>query len=111
MAKDQSDSPLLNLLREMTTLSLEGEWLDDRTMILSRIAALAASDASPRSYALNIGAAEDLAITPEEIRGVLGAIAPIVGTARIVTAMSNIAQVEGVALSDFTDLEDDGSST
>src|SRR5262249_1933788 len=102
----EAESPLLDLLREMTTLSLEGKWLDDRTVILTRIAALVASDASPHSYALNIGAAEDLEITPEEVRGVLGAIAPVVGTARIVTAMSNIAEVEGLALSDFTDLLD-----
>jgi alkylhydroperoxidase/carboxymuconolactone decarboxylase family protein YurZ len=103
--KQQAESPLLDLLEEMTALSLDKKWLDERTVILTRIAALAASGASPHSYALNIGAAQDLKIKPEDIRGVLGAIAPIVGTARIVAAVGNIAKSKALALSEFTELE------
>ena len=101
MPKQEADTPLLDLLTEMTTLSMERSALDERTVVLTRIAALAASDASPPSYALNIGAAEDLNVTAEEIRGVLVAIAPVVGTARIVAAMRNIAEVDALALEEF----------
>ena len=101
MPKQEADTPLLDLLTEMTTLSMERSALDERTVVLTRIAALAASDASPPSYALNIGAAEDLNVNAEEIRGVLVAIAPVVGTARIVAAMRNIAEVHALALEEF----------
>jgi len=106
MPHEETESPLLDLLNQMTALSFDRKWLDDRTRILVRIAALAASDASSRSYALNLGAAEDLDIKPEEIRDVLGAIAPIVGTARIVAAIANIVKVKALALDEFTELEE-----
>ena len=105
MPKQEADTPLLDLLTEMTTLSMERSALDERTVVLTRIAALAASDASPPSYALNIGAAEDLNVNAEEIRGVLVAIAPVVGTARIVAAMRNIAEVDALALDEFMHVE------
>ena len=105
----QSESPLFEQLTEMMQLSFDRKWLDDRSIILTRIAALAASDASARSYALNIGAAEDLQVKPEEIRGVLGAIAPIVGSSRIVTAIGHIAKTKALALEEFKELEDSGS--
>jgi len=104
VASRESETPLVDLLREMTTLAFDRSRLDERTVVLTRIAALAASDAAPQSYGLNIGAAEDLGVDPEEIRDVLVAIAPIVGTARIVAAMGNIAKVEALALHEFTEL-------
>jgi hypothetical protein len=54
--------------------------------MLVRIAALVAVDAPPISHALNLEAASDLDIDPDQVRGVLAAIAPIVGTARIASA-------------------------
>lgn len=55
-------------------------------------------DAPPASYMLNLGAASEIGIDAEQIRGVLTAIAPIVGTARIVSATGNIARALGIAL-------------
>jgi 4-carboxymuconolactone decarboxylase len=46
---------------------------------------------------MNLGAAADFDIDPERIRGVLSAIAPIVGTARVVSATTKI--VEALAIS------------
>jgi alkylhydroperoxidase/carboxymuconolactone decarboxylase family protein YurZ len=92
MANQETDTPILDLLTGMTALSLEATSLDDRTVLLTRIAALVASDAPPISYALNVGAAGDLGVDPDEIRGVLAAIAPIVGTARVAGAIGNVVK-------------------
>ena len=85
-----SDTPVLDLLASMTADSIEASSLDPETLILVRIAALVAIDAAPTSYLLNLKAVSDLEIDPDQVRGVLAAIAPIVGTARIVTALSKI---------------------
>ena len=66
--------------------------------MLVRIAALAAVDAPPVSYLLNLGAASELGIDAEQVRGVLAAIAPIVGTARIASATGKIVDALEVAL-------------
>ncbi|HWH99234.1 MAG TPA: carboxymuconolactone decarboxylase family protein [Propionibacteriaceae bacterium] len=75
-----SETPVLDLLASMTADSLEASSLDPQQIALVRIAALVASDAPPVSYALNLALASDLGLTPDDVRGVLTAIAPIVGT-------------------------------
>jgi alkylhydroperoxidase/carboxymuconolactone decarboxylase family protein YurZ len=91
-------TPVLDLMAVMTAGSAEASSLDDETFTLVRIAALAAVDAPPVSYLLNLGAAADLDIDPEQVRGVLAAIAPIVGTARIASATGSIAEALAVAI-------------
>ena len=91
-----TQTPVLDLLASMTADSIEASSLDAETLMLVRIAALVAVDAPPISYALNLQAASDLDIDPDQVRGVLAAIAPIVGTARIASATGNI--VEGLAV-------------
>ena len=46
----------------------------------------------------NLEAAGDLEIDPEQVRGVLAAVAPIVGTARIASATSKIVQALALEL-------------
>ena len=41
---------------------------------------------------MNLEAAADVGIDAEQVRGVLAAVAPIVGTARVVSATSKIAE-------------------
>jgi alkylhydroperoxidase/carboxymuconolactone decarboxylase family protein YurZ len=91
-------TPVLDLMAVMTAASAEASSLDDETFTLVRIAALAAVDAPPVSYLLNLGAAAELDIDPEQVRGVLAAIAPIVGTARIASATGSIAEALAVAI-------------
>ena len=55
---------------------------------------------------LNLGAASEIGIDVEQVRGVLAAIAPIVGTARIASATGNIARALGIAL-ELAELESD----
>ena len=88
MAESTSETPVLDLLASMTADSVEASGLDPESLILVRIAALAAVDAPPISYLLNLQAASEL--DAEQVRGVLAAIAPIVGTARVAAAMRKI---------------------
>ena len=89
MAADST--PVLDLLASMTAESVVVSTLDPQTLMVARIAALVATDAPPVSYALNLETAVDAGLDIEQVRGVLTAIAPIVGTARIATALSKIA--------------------
>ncbi len=95
---EPSETPILDLLERMTVASLEASSLDERTLMLVRIGALVAVDAPPASYLLNLGAAGQAGIDDEQVRGVLAAVAPIVGTARVAAAAGNIAQALGLAL-------------
>ena len=104
------DTPVLDLIASMTADSIEASSLDPEKLMLVRIAALVAMDAPPVSYLLNLGAADELDIDPEEIRGILAAIAPIVGTPRIVAAAGNIVRALGIAL-DLAELESEEAST
>ena len=72
--------------------------------MLVRIAALVAMDAPAVSYLFNLGAAGEVDVEAEEIQGVLAAIAPIVGTPRVVTASEKIVRAIGVAI-DLAELE------
>ena len=92
------DTPVLDLLSTMTEASVKASSLDSRTLMLVRIAALVAVDAPPASYAMNLGAASELDIDVDEVRGVLAAVAPIVGTARVASATGNIVAALALAL-------------
>jgi alkylhydroperoxidase/carboxymuconolactone decarboxylase family protein YurZ len=98
MAAPTNDTPVLDLLGSMTADSLAASSLDNQTLMLVRIAALAAVDAPPVSYLMNLGAAADAGVDAEQIRGVLTAIAPIVGTARVASATISIVDALDVAI-------------
>jgi alkylhydroperoxidase/carboxymuconolactone decarboxylase family protein YurZ len=104
---EQSDTPILDLVTGMTADSIKASNLDPDTLMLVRIAALVAVDAPPASYLMNLGAAAELGIGEEQVRGVLAAVAPIVGTPRVVAATGNIVRALGFAL-EMADLEDEG---
>jgi alkylhydroperoxidase/carboxymuconolactone decarboxylase family protein YurZ len=95
---EQKDTPVLDLLAGMTADSIEASNLDAETLVLVRIAALVAVDAPPVSYLMNLGAASELGIGEEQVRGVLAAVAPIVGTPRVAAATGNIVRALGFAL-------------
>ena len=92
MAERTTETPVLDLLTSMTVDSIEASSLDLETLMLVRIAALVAVDAPPVSYALNLEAIGELEIDAEKVQGVLAAVAPIVGTARIASATSKIVE-------------------
>lgn len=72
--------------------------LDPRTYSLVKIAALIALDAAPASYAWQIANALEDGVEPEEILGVLVAVAPQVGGPRVVAAASEVMLALGLSL-------------
>ena len=104
MAEQTTEAPVLDLLKSMTAESLAASSLDVETLALVRIAALAAVDAPAVSYLLNLEAASEVGIDAEQVRGVLAAIAPIVGTARVASATGKIVDALNVAI-EVADLE------
>jgi alkylhydroperoxidase/carboxymuconolactone decarboxylase family protein YurZ len=105
MAGSTSETPVLDLLASMTADSIEASSLDPETLALVRIAALVAVDAPPVSYLMNLAVAGELGVDAEQVRGVLAAVAPIVGTARVASATGNIANALEVAI-EVAELED-----
>ena len=98
MSAQPNDTPVLDLLTSMTASSIEASNLDAEQLMLVRIAALVAVDAPPISYVLNLGAAADADVDADQVQGVLAAVAPIVGTARVASAAGNLVQALGIAL-------------
>jgi 4-carboxymuconolactone decarboxylase len=94
----QADAPVFETIVQMTLDTFERSGLDPETYLLVRIAALVAMDASPASYLLNIATADQLGIPPEKIQGTLVAVAPVVGSARVVSAARNIGEAFGLPL-------------
>ena len=93
-----ADAPVLDTLADMTAASVERNTLPPRDFILARLAALIAVDAPPASYLANADASEKSGITAEDIQEVMIAIAPVVGTARVVSAAGKILRAMGLAI-------------
>lgn len=93
-----SDAPVLDTLAAMTIDSLERCNMDDATLILTRIAALAAMDAPAISYLAHVDPAIKANLTLEHVQDVLVAIAPVVGTARVMAAAGHITEALGFAV-------------
>jgi alkylhydroperoxidase/carboxymuconolactone decarboxylase family protein YurZ len=92
MATEGDGTPLLDLLTTMTANSLEATQLDPKTLMLVRIGALVAIDAPPASYMMNLQAAGESGVDADEVQDVLAAVAPIVGTSRVVSAAGKMAR-------------------
>ncbi|MCY1157994.1 MAG: carboxymuconolactone decarboxylase [Citricoccus sp.] len=92
------ENPVIDTLAEITTASINHCNLAPRELMLARIAVLAAVDAPPASYLLNAGEALDVGITLEDVQGILIAVAPIIGTPRIVAAAGHLAEALGFAI-------------
>jgi 4-carboxymuconolactone decarboxylase len=76
--------------------SRESTGLDARTFALAKVAALIALDAPPASYTWQIGMALEEGVSPEDILGVLRAVAPQVGGPRVVAAAAEIMMALGL---------------
>src|SRR5215213_4602779 len=98
MTETTSETPVLDLLASMTEDSMSASSLDDETLMLVRLAALVAVDAPSVSYLLNLAVAGELNIDADRIRGVLAAVAPIVGTPRVASATGKIVEALAVEL-------------
>lgn len=90
-------APILETLAEMHLDTFERSGLDARTYFLVRLAALVAMEGAPASYIMALATAEESGATLDDIRGTLAAVAPIVGSARVVSAASNALRGLGIA--------------
>ena len=97
MSNGQEETPILDLLVKMNEDSIEAADLDPKTLMLVRIAALVAVDAPPSAYLLNLGAAAELDVDFEQVRGVFVAVAPIVGAPRVASALGKVVGALGLA--------------
>ena len=84
-------------------LELRADWqersgLDPRTFSLVKIAALIALDAPPSSYLWQVANALGSGCTPEDLLGVLKAVAPQVGGPRVVAAAPELMIALGLSL-------------
>jgi hypothetical protein len=94
----ENDTPVSDTLLAMTATSLDNSDLSPRELMIARIAALVAVDAPAASYALNAAPATDSGINLDDVEDILVAVAPIVGTARVVSATANIAEGLGFVI-------------
>jgi len=92
-----NETPVLNLLASMTEASIAVSGLDPDELMLVRIAALVAVDAPTASYLTNLETIAEVGIDAERLSGVLAAVAPIVGTARVASATGKIVEALAVA--------------
>jgi alkylhydroperoxidase/carboxymuconolactone decarboxylase family protein YurZ len=92
------DQPVLNALAEITAVSLVRGTLPAREHVLARLAALVAVDAPTASYVMNVDSATATGVTIEDVQGLLVAVAPIVGTAKVVSASAKITEALGFVI-------------
>ena len=91
-------TPVLDTLADINMASIEHSNLMPRELMLARLAALVAVDAPPASYLANAGAAADSGITEQDVQDIMIAIAPLVGTAKVVAAGGNLMRALGFAI-------------
>ena len=105
MSSQASDAPILDLLTSMNTAGVEASSLDPQSLMLVRLAALVAVDAPPVSYMLNLQLAGVAEVDADQVQGMLAAIAPIVGSARVASAAGKMVRALGIelALADLAD--------
>ncbi len=96
MAK--GEAPVLEVLADINAVSLERTELDPASLILVRLAALAAMDAPSSSYMAHLGPATEVGVTLDQAQDVLVAVAPIVGTPRTLAAAIKIVEALGLAI-------------
>ena len=92
------DQPVLNTIVEITAVSLARGTLNAREHMLARLAALAAVDAPTVSYVLNFEPAAEVGLTLEDTQGLLVAVAPIIGTARVASAAGKLTDALGFVI-------------
>ena len=92
------DNPVLETLTDVTAASVEHNTLSARDFMLARLAALIAVNAPPISWIANAPAIEESGLTADDIQGVMIAVAPVVGTPRVMAAGGHILRALGMSI-------------
>lgn len=99
----ESENPVLETIGAITDAALGRSDLPADALLMIRIAALAAVDARPVSYLAHVGPAIESGVTAKDVQNVLVAVAPIIGTARTMSAAINITEALGFAIAVMED--------
>jgi 4-carboxymuconolactone decarboxylase len=94
------DPDLLAAGLEVRTEFQKRSGLDARSYALVKLAAIMALDAPPASYLWQVANAIDAGATPEDLVGVLIAIAPQIGGPKLVAAAPELMVALGLSLPD-----------
>jgi 4-carboxymuconolactone decarboxylase len=86
------ETPVLDTVFAMHVDALERSGLDAQSYVLVHLAALVGTGGPPASYAVAIAAAADAGVTMDQAQAVLVALAPLVGTARVISAAGAIVR-------------------
>ena len=92
------DAPVLEALIDINAVSLARADLDPTTLLLVRIAALAAVDAPAASYLMHLGPMMESGVKVEQVQDVLVAVAPITGAPRVLSAATKITEALGFTI-------------
>jgi alkylhydroperoxidase/carboxymuconolactone decarboxylase family protein YurZ len=104
-----NDEEFIDSVLAIRPKDVEASGLDPKAHALVRLGALLALDAAPASYQSVVGAALASGATVEEIVGVLIAVAPTVGVARIVSAAPELALAVGYDIDSALERFDQGN--
>jgi alkylhydroperoxidase/carboxymuconolactone decarboxylase family protein YurZ len=100
------DDAYVDALLASDDANLGASRLDPKTHALVRLGALAAIDAAPPSYMEVIELARGHGASDDEIAGVLVAVMPAVGAARVVSAAPKLALALGYDVADALERPD-----
>ncbi len=95
------DEDMFESLVAMQVTNVENSGLDPKTHALCRLAALVSIDAPLASYAWQAKVAVASGATVDDMVGVLIALAPTVGMARVVAAASKLAVLYDIAVEEI----------
>jgi len=89
----RGEGPVMAALAKLNADAFSQPDLDERTAVAARIGALVALDAPAASYYAHIILADQVGITPDTMKALLVTLAPLVGSARVVSAADHVLQV------------------
>ena len=89
--------PVLEVLSKMNLAAVQQVDFDGRTALIARFGAMVAMDAPPTSYVVDLGLADEAWISEETLQAALAALAPLVGTARVMSAVTNLQEAVRMA--------------
>jgi hypothetical protein len=99
----RENQPLLETLLEINAASVTRVDLPMRELMIVRLTALAAVDAPISAYSMNLDAVAMAGLDVDEVRQVLIAGAPILGTARVLAAAEKLVEAFGIAVADHVE--------
>jgi 4-carboxymuconolactone decarboxylase len=99
------DLKVLDEVLAVRETAQESSGLDPRSFALVKVATLIALDAPPASYLWQVAGALDAGATPQDLLGVLRAVAPQVGAPRAMAAAPELMLALGLALPDESPLD------